>query len=157
MSDTHGNAVEITDFAPRFLHFERMFRPPMLIRRMRPLHGRPRITVRVKPLFGWGAHQPQITRGSNHVRYVGPQQTLRLTTDAPVSYILEERPFIVDRPISMFFGADETLVAEIEPTSRRLLERTIDYWRGLGARAFHSVRVAGRRDPRGHHLDALQL
>lgn len=129
MSDTHGNAVEIADFAPRFPQFERMFQPPTLIRRVRPVQGRPRITVRVKPLFGWGAHQPQVTRGSNHVRYVGPQQTLRLTTDAPVSYIVEERPFIVSRPISMFFGADETLVSEIEPTSRRFLERTTHYWR----------------------------
>lgn len=129
MSDAHGNVLEITDFAPRFLQFERIYQPPMLIRRLRPLHGRPRITVRVKPLFGWGADQPEVTRGSNHVRYVGAEQTLRLTTDAPVSYILEETPFIVDRPISMFFGADETLEAEIEPTSRRFLERTSNYWR----------------------------
>jgi GH15 family glucan-1,4-alpha-glucosidase len=97
---------------------------------VRRLHGRPRITVRIKPLFGWGAQQPDITRGSNHVRYVGPEQTLRLTTDAPVSYILDETPFIVDRPISMILGPDETLLDEIEPTSRRHLERTIDHWHG---------------------------
>jgi hypothetical protein len=38
MSDAHGNSIEITDFAPRFLQFERMFRPPVLIRRVRRLH-----------------------------------------------------------------------------------------------------------------------
>ncbi len=130
MSDAHGNSIEITDFAPRFLQFERMFRPAVLIRRVRRMHGRPRITVRIKPLFGWGAQQPGITRGGNHVRYVGPEQTLRLTTDAPVSYILDETPFIVDRPISRILGPDETLLDEIEPTSRRHLERTIDHWHG---------------------------
>ncbi len=129
-SDAHGNAVEITDFAPRFEQYERMFRPPTLIRRVRPLKGRPRIQVRVKPLFDWGGQKPQITRGSNHVRYVGPQQAVRLTTDAPISYLLDEQPFIVDRPISFFFGSDETLLAEVEPTSRRFLERTIDEWQG---------------------------
>ncbi len=129
-SDSHGNAVEITDFAPRFEQYERMFRPPTLIRRVRALKGRPRIQVRVKPRFDWGSQNPQITRGSNHVRYVGPQQALRLTADAPISYVVEEQPFIVDRPISFFFGADETLDAEVEPTARRFLERTIDEWQG---------------------------
>lgn len=129
LSDDHGGALEVTDFAPRFYRYGRMFRPPMLIRRLRPLQGRPRVTVRIKPLFGWGSHQPQITRGSNHVRYVGPQQTLRLTTDAPISYILEERAFTVDRPMTLFFGADEALVSEIKPTGRRFLEQTIEYWR----------------------------
>jgi GH15 family glucan-1,4-alpha-glucosidase len=129
-SDAHGNAVEITDFAPRFEQYERMFRPPTLIRRVRPLKGRPRIQVRVKPMFDWGSQRPQITRGSNHMRFVGPQQALRLTSDAPISYVVEEQPFIVDRPISFFFGADETLDAEVEPTSRRFLERTIDEWQG---------------------------
>ena len=42
-----GNIVEITDFAPRFKHLDRTFRPPMLVRRVNPIKGRPRIRVRL--------------------------------------------------------------------------------------------------------------
>ena len=72
MTDGFGNVVEITDFAPRFSHFGRIFRPPMLVRRVRPVKGRPRIRVRLRPGYDWGARQPDITRGSNHMRFVGP-------------------------------------------------------------------------------------
>src|SRR5215207_5083026 len=106
MTDTLGNIVEITDFAPRFKHFDRTFRPPLLIRRVRSLKGRPRIRVRLRPHFEWGALQPASTRGSNHLRFVGTDSSLRLTTDAPISYVAEERPFVVDRPYSFFFGED---------------------------------------------------
>src|SRR5215217_8208039 len=82
MSDDSGNVVEITDFAPRFSRYDRTFRPPLLVRR-------------VRPHFEWGGRPPELTRGSNHLRFVGPAQALRLTTDVPVSYVVEERPFLV--------------------------------------------------------------
>ena len=43
--DHRGQAVEITDFAPRFLERSRYFRPVMLVRRLRPIHGAPRVRV----------------------------------------------------------------------------------------------------------------
>ena len=39
MTDSFGNILEITDFAPRFKHFDRIFRPPMLVRRVRAGQG----------------------------------------------------------------------------------------------------------------------
>src|SRR5262249_12971514 len=33
LEDKHGARVRITDFAPRFLRYERIFRPPQLVRR----------------------------------------------------------------------------------------------------------------------------
>ena len=42
MYDHHGGAIEVTDFAPRFGKFGRMFRPMMLIRRIKRLSGSPR-------------------------------------------------------------------------------------------------------------------
>jgi GH15 family glucan-1,4-alpha-glucosidase len=130
LADDKGNAVEITDFAPRFQQYEREFRPPMLIRRVTPLRGQPRIRIRLAPLFDWGAVQPRITLGSNHLRYVGPQQALRLTTDVSVSYVNESQPFLVNKPVSFIFGADEALLADIEQTSSDFLDRTVKYWRG---------------------------
>jgi GH15 family glucan-1,4-alpha-glucosidase len=129
MTDAHGNIVEITDFAPRFTHYDRTFRPPMLIRRVRPVKGRPRIRVSVRAHYEWGERQPVTTRGSNHLRFVGADRSLRLTTDAPISYVAEERPFVVDRPMSFFFGEDEPLRSEADSTARELLDKTVDFWR----------------------------
>ena len=127
--DHHGGVVEVIDFAPRFAQYERIYRPPMIVRRIRPVQGRPRLLVRLRPRFDNGRLPPEITRGSNHVRFVSPAQTLRLTTNAPISYIVEERPFILDRPIDMILGSDESLQAGIESTARDLYERTLDHWR----------------------------
>jgi GH15 family glucan-1,4-alpha-glucosidase len=101
----------------------------MLIRRVEPIKGQPRIHVRLEPRFDWGAIEPKTTFGSNHLRYVGPHQTLRLTTNASVSYVREAQSFLVDRPISFIFGADEALLASVEQTSSQFLDRTVQYWR----------------------------
>ena len=44
ITDSGGNTIEITDYCPRFLRFGRMFRPPVIMRRIRPVSGR-----RVRP------------------------------------------------------------------------------------------------------------
>ncbi len=129
LSDDQGNAIEILDFAPRFVRYERFFRPPQLVRRVRRVSGRPRIRVLVRPCLGIGEEPDEMTRGSNHVRFVGADQTIRLTTNAPLSYVVEGTPFAVDQAYSFFIGADEALRAEIETTSREFLDKTTDYWR----------------------------
>jgi GH15 family glucan-1,4-alpha-glucosidase len=129
LSDGQGNAVEITDFAPRFARYERMFRPPMIVRRVAALSGHPRIRVRLRPRFGHGALAPVVTRGSNHLRYVSPSLTLRHTTNAPISYIRDEIPFLLDGQVDMLFGDDEAVTGGIEHTARDFYERTCDNWR----------------------------
>jgi GH15 family glucan-1,4-alpha-glucosidase len=123
-----GSAVRITDFAPRFKDKGRTFRPMMLVRRIEPLAGRPRITLRMRPLCGHGAATPEITQGSNHLRYVTPGLALRLTTDVPLAYIREERSFTLDRPLTVILGPDETLAAGIAESGRDFFERTEEYW-----------------------------
>ncbi len=127
--DGDGNAIEITDFAPRFQHFHRMFRPNALVRRVRPLSGHPRIRVKCRPKFAWGTREPEITFGSNHVRYVGNGETLRLTTNAPVTYVREETPFLLDLPLTFYLGPDESLTENPERIGRDFEEQTEYYWR----------------------------
>ncbi len=128
LEDHTGNALEVTDFVPRFHQFDRMFRPPTLVRTLTPVQGRVRLTLRLRPRFGYGAERPQVTLGSNHVRYASPSGAVRLTTDAPLSYLVEETPFFLDRPLHFILGADEGLTAGIGETARAFLERTLDYW-----------------------------
>ncbi|MES1980032.1 MAG: glycoside hydrolase family 15 protein [Pseudomonadota bacterium] len=127
--DKAGQCVEITDFAPRFYNRSRYFRPMTLVRRIRPVHGAPRIRVRLDLRYDWGRETPDITRGSNHVRYVGKEMTLRLNTDMSISYLLEQQPFVLTREHNFLFGADESLAEGIADTARLFEQETISYWR----------------------------
>ena len=126
--DSHGQAIEIVDFAPRFLQRDRVFRPAQLVRRVRPLHGHPRVRLVVRPRSDWGASDPARTRGSNHLRFVGSGAVLRLTTNAALTYVLDETWFSLQGPVSMLLGPDETLLGGIEETAREFEEQTSLYW-----------------------------
>ncbi len=127
--DDAGGGIEITDCAPRFGQFGRTFRPTMIVRSIRRLSGAPRIRIRVRPAFDYGAEKPEITHGSNHIRYVGSDLTMRLTTDAPAAYLLDETPFFLEDPINLVLGPDETLAGAVADTAREFMERTVAYWR----------------------------
>lgn len=129
LKDRHGGMIQITDFAPRFRQFGRMFRPAMLVRQVRPISGTPRIRIRIRPTFDYGQGRPETTRGSNHIRYVMPDLTLRLTTDASVTFILGNVPFVLERPISLLLGPDESFTLPVSETCREFLENTDAYWR----------------------------
>jgi len=126
--DAHGGCVKIVDFAPRFEHFERMFHPFMFVRHVEPVTGNPRVTIRLRPAGGYGAEDPRQTFGSNHVRYVLPDLTLRLTTDASLTHVREERPFRLTRPVSFILGPDESLRESVSHSSRQHFEETRAYW-----------------------------
>lgn len=129
LRDGQGNAVEITDFAPRFEQYGRIFRPIMLIRRIRPITGSPRIRIRLRPAHDYGAGTPTTTRGSNHIRYITPEWVLRLTTDCSISAILDEIEFVLNDDITLILGPDETLPEAVTPVGHRFMENTLDYWR----------------------------
>ena len=127
--DRDGNAVAITDFAPRFDYLGRMYKPVMLIRGLRPLSGQPRIRIRLRPAYDYGAKACDVTHGSNHIRYLSPRLNLRLTTDASLTYVLEENCFVLDRPVHLILGPDETIRESAAETYRHHLEETEHYWR----------------------------
>jgi GH15 family glucan-1,4-alpha-glucosidase len=120
--------MQIVDFAPRFRRFGRNFRPPMLVRRIEPVAGRPRVTIRVRPTFKYGAAKARTTSGSNHIRYFSEDQVLRLTTDGSISAILHEQEFSLDRPITMLVGADESVPENPDTLARSFLAETTSYW-----------------------------
>ena len=128
ITDSGGNTIEITDYCPRFLRYGRMFRPPVIMRRIRPVSGRPIITVRIKPRMANGAVTPEITRGSNHMRFVGPRNVIRVTTNAPISYLLEERSFRLGDDLWFVLGPDEPVPEDVRDVGRNQLEATLDWW-----------------------------
>jgi GH15 family glucan-1,4-alpha-glucosidase len=128
--DRSGGIVEITDCAPRFYQHGRLFQPMTIVRSLRRIAGNPRVVVRLRPSESYGRGRPQRTTGSNHVRYVSPDLTLRLTTDASLTAIVEERPFFLEETMTMLLGADETVTSTVSEVGRFFIEETLAYWRG---------------------------
>jgi GH15 family glucan-1,4-alpha-glucosidase len=128
LHDDQGGVVEITDFAPRFRRFGRMFYPMMLVRRIRPLAGSPMVRVHLEPAYDYGAGTPTLTFGSNHIRFVAPQLVMRLTTDASVTAVLEQFPFVLDRDLTLILGPDESIPDTVGELGLRWFGETRNYW-----------------------------
>ncbi len=129
LADRHGGVLEITDCAPRFLHHGRVHQPTTIARCFKRVAGNPRVVVRLRPAFAYGRATPTVTTGSHHVRYVGPDFALRLTTDAPLAAILEERPFFVDDAATLLLSADEAIGEDLPALARHFVEATLAHWR----------------------------
>jgi GH15 family glucan-1,4-alpha-glucosidase len=128
LTDSRGGAVRVTDFAPRYRQLGRVFRPPQLFRIVEPVAGYPRVTIRFRPTHNYGHQFKHHSVGSNHIRFVHEETVVRLTTDAPLSFIEREAAFVLTRPLHLVFGADEQFAGNLESTSREFGDRTVDYW-----------------------------
>ncbi|MET0247034.1 MAG: glycoside hydrolase family 15 protein [Sphingomonas sp.] len=128
-TDSAGNAIEVVDFCPYFRRMARPYRPVAFARIVRPVAGRPRIRVRLKPTCGWGGTCGQRIGGTNHIRYQTDAMTLRLTTTAPVGMVHEERAFRLEGTLHFFLGPDESFAGDIAATIDSMLANTAAEWR----------------------------
>ncbi len=124
-----GSAVEISDFSPRFERSGRMFRPVAFTRIVRPVAGTPRLRVTLRPMRGYGEHVAETTNGTNHIRYLVGEQAMRLSTDAPVGYVLERRAYRVESDQHFYLGPDEPFWGNLRAELRNMEEQTRKYWR----------------------------
>ena len=98
------------------------------MRIIEPVSGLPRITIRVRPTSSYGVPMTEKSIGSNHVTFRGTDVVVRLTTDAALSYIDREAPFVLTRPLHLVIGPDEPFPADLAATCRAFAERTQYYW-----------------------------
>jgi GH15 family glucan-1,4-alpha-glucosidase len=121
-------SFQVTDFAPRFSQHDRYFRPMMLVRKIEPIQGQPRITVKCVPVGDYGRIQPEIVLGSNHIRYLNLGSHVRLTTDVSLSYIVDSKPFVLNGPRYLLFSYGPPLEAPLAATAEDFLDKTRRYW-----------------------------
>ncbi|MBI4231210.1 MAG: glycoside hydrolase family 15 protein [Planctomycetes bacterium] len=128
---TSRGSFEVIDFAPRFQEHERYYRPTMLVRIVRRLAGRPLVRVRCEPVHDYGQAQPHASWGSNHIQFhfTDPRISLRLTTNAPLTYLTRGTPFLLTGPLYLVLTWGEPLEAPLATTCETLLQRTVSYWR----------------------------
>jgi len=124
-----GSAVEIFDFCPRFERSGRMFRPVAFARIVRPVAGTPRMRVTLRPKRGYGEAVAETTSGTNHIRYLAGEQAMRLSTDAPVGFVIEQRVYRVESDQHFYLGADEPFAGNLRAVLRDMEEQTRKYWR----------------------------
>lgn len=127
--DARGGCVEVTDFAPRFMQFGRVFAPMMLVRKLQRISGAPRVRIRLRPAREYGAVPAGSSMGSNHLRFLGGEPVLRLTTDVSITALAEELPFFLDGSATLLLGPDETVTGSIAELGERFLAETGAYWR----------------------------
>lgn len=128
LHDSSGGIVKIVDFAPRYQLFGRSFHPIMVVRQILPVAGSPAVRIKLRPAASYGARRPGITHGSNHIRYDGGEFVLRLTTNASLSAVLEERAFILEAPLHLILGPDETIPDHPGKVAREMFGETKKYW-----------------------------
>lgn len=120
-------AFRIIDFAPRFVLHDRSFRPTKLIRIVEPLAGTPRIRVACDPVLGWSRARPEREHGSHHIAFRGFAAHLRLTTDAPLSYLTDE-PWALTERKHFVLSWDAPVEEPLLPLCDRFLRETTRYW-----------------------------
>lgn len=119
----------ITDFAPRFRLYDRYFKPLMLIRKIEPLEGNPRITIKCEPVCDYGKGKMKSSRGSNHIDYLGCDENIRLSTNVSLTYIIDEKAFVLNEAKYLVMTYGQNLEAPVVSTAENFLRETISYWR----------------------------
>lgn len=119
---------KVVDFAPRFYQYERFYKPLMLIRKVVPLEGRPRIRVSCNPVGEYGELIPQKVFGSNHIRYEGLEAQVRLTTNIPLTFIDKEQAFVLNETKYLILTFGVPLEAPLVSTAESFQAQTKRYW-----------------------------
>lgn len=123
-----GSGFRVTDFCPRFEQHGRMYRPLSVFRVVDPIGGGASIQVRCKPVDGWTKQPVAPVRGNSHVRYDLRGDSLRLVTNMPLTYLLEETPFQIKERIYFGLTWSTGIEEDLAEVSQKFLERTKQYW-----------------------------
>jgi GH15 family glucan-1,4-alpha-glucosidase len=124
---SHGK-FRVLDCSPRFIQFERYFKPQMLVRKIELLEGNPEIKVKCRPVGNYGETMSEPVVSSNHIRYLNLDMQARLTTDISLSYIMEDQSFVLDQNRYLVFTYGEALEAPLKATAEDFINKTVRYW-----------------------------
>ena len=124
-----SGVYRVTDFAPRFYQEDRYYRPLMLVRKIERVKGNPQLVVKCKPKGNYGDVEPEHSMGSNHIRFLGLESHVRLTTNISLNYVLEEESFVLNETKYLVLTWGPPLEASLSETVEVFLNKTTNYWR----------------------------
>ncbi len=123
-----GSSVRITDFCPRFNARGRVFRPMSLVRIVEPLAGRPRVRIRLNPSQQYNSAPALTGKGSHHLDFAASGCRYRVTTNASLALLEEDRHCLLDAPLCFLLGPDESLDESPQVLAQQWLAETRTYW-----------------------------
>lgn len=123
-----SSSYRVTDFAPRFERQGRYNKPLMVVRKVEPLEGVPKIKVLCHPKGDYGKQDANVHFGSNHIHYSGIGEPIRLTTNIPLTYISKEKFFVLDDTKYLILTWGRPFEGNIEEVAEDFLYKTIAYW-----------------------------
>ncbi len=126
--DDRLSSFTITDFIPRFYQHERIYKPSMIIRKVTPIKGHPIIKAAVIPILGWSKEKAHFTRGNSHIRYLDYSDQVRLTTSMPLTYLIDNIEFELNKTIYFVFTWGVPMEDDLEKICELFLHNTIQYW-----------------------------
>jgi GH15 family glucan-1,4-alpha-glucosidase len=126
----NGDAVEIADFCPRFDNGGTLFCPPVVMRRISPLAGTPKIRVRLTPYASCGCTLlgPMVDDNTIHYGDGAGNTPFSLVTNLPVAAIVDGLPYPVDTSGTLMFGSAWPSVENLTDDYTSWYERTESYW-----------------------------
>ncbi len=125
-----GSQFEIVDFIPRYNKgYASYHKPPQIFRVIRPIRGVPKVAIQCNPRFDYGKDTPKVLNLSSMVVYESHGTLLYLSSDAPISYILNGTLFELkeSKHFVLSYGLPFQGVLKFEIEEQ--LDRTIAYWR----------------------------
>ncbi len=129
LSDKNGNQFRITDFFPRFEQYGRIFRPMSLFRIVETLKGSPLIKVSCRPVMGWNKERARAIRGNSHLKFDFRDESLRLTTNMPLTFLSEETAFPLTEKLYFVLSWSTPIEEDLAQVTERFLLQTQNYWR----------------------------
>ena len=120
---------DVIDFAPRYQAHNRYHKPLQFFRKIKRVSGQPRVKIKCDPRGDYGESLPSVFVGSNHINFRGLQMNLRLTTNAPKTYLLEERSFLLTEDLYLILSGDEPFDAPLKETYEESYYKTREHWR----------------------------
>lgn len=127
--ECNSGKYQVTDFAPRFEQYDRNYKPLMLIRKIKPIAGHPKIRVKCNPVGDYGNTIPERSQGSNHIRFLGLDAQVRLTTNISLNYLMHDQEFVLNETKWCILTYGQPMESELKETAQTFLNRTVSYWR----------------------------
>lgn len=129
VANSAGDSFRIIDFCPRFEQHGRMFRPLSLFRIIEPLKGAPFIEVVCNPIEGWNRQQASSNRGNSHLQFAIRGDSLRLTTNMPLTYLEQGSSFLLKEKIYFCLSWNAAVEENLIQVAERFLSQTEHYWK----------------------------
>jgi len=126
---TAEGSYRITDFAPRFSKNDQYVKPLMLIRKIEPLNGHPRVKVECTPVSDYGKKEMTSSIAGNVIKFQSENENMQLSTNISLNYIQEGQFFVLNEEKYLILSYGTQLDYSIAATAETFLRDTIAYWR----------------------------